>query len=69
MKERAISFQYAWAPLISRCAMLKEFCGGIATVLPNLETAESDSSHLSLEKNEYGKALAYFSLEGVLPRK
>ena len=33
IKEKNISFQDAWATLLSRFAILKEFCGGIATVI------------------------------------
>ena len=69
MKSKAVSFEDAWAPLCSRFKMLKEFCGGLATVLPNTATVESDFSRLSLEKNEYRKALTDFSLEGVLHSK
>ena len=69
MKEKAISFQDTWAPLVSRLAMLKEFCGGTATVLPNIATVESEFSCLSLDNNECHKALTDFSLEGVLQSK
>ena len=47
---------------IWRFPMLKEFCGGIATVFPNSTTVEADFSLLGLEKNEYGKALTDLSL-------
>jgi hypothetical protein len=33
--------------------MLKEFCGGLATVFPNTATVESEFSFLGLEKREY----------------
>ena len=69
MKLKAISFQDAWAPLVSRFVMLKEFFGDIATVLPNIVTVESDFYRLSLEKNEYRKALTDLSFEGVLHSK
>jgi hypothetical protein len=69
MKGKALSFEDAWAPLGSRFKMLMKFCGGLATVLPNTSTVESDFSRLSLEKNAYRKALTDFSLEGVLHSK
>lgn len=49
--------------------MLKEFCGGIAILLPNTATLERYSSRLSLENNHYRKALTDFSLEDVLHGK
>ena len=69
MKEKEISFQDAWASLVSSFAMLKESCGGIGTVLPNTETVKSGFSRLSLENNEYRKASTEFSLEIFLHRK
>ncbi|KAH6575369.1 hypothetical protein BASA62_001946 [Batrachochytrium salamandrivorans] len=69
MTNTAISFEDAWSVVGSRFCMLKEFCGGLATVFPNTATVESDFSRLGLEKNEYRKSLTDFSLEGVLHSK
>lgn len=69
MTNTATSFEDAWSVLGSRFRMLKEFCGGLATVFPNTATVESDFSRLGLEKNEYRKSLTDFSLEGVLHSK
>jgi hypothetical protein len=69
MTGKTVSFQEAWAPVAGRFEMLKEFCGGIATVFPNSTTVEADFSRLGLEKNEYRKSLTDLSLEGVLHSK
>ena len=69
MTNTATSFEDAWSVVGSRFRMLKEFCGGLATVFPNTATVESDFSRLGLEKNEYRKSLTDFSLEGVLHSK
>ncbi|KAH6580972.1 hypothetical protein BASA60_002647 [Batrachochytrium salamandrivorans] len=36
--EHCISFEDAWSVVGSRFCMLKEFCGGLATVFPNTAT-------------------------------
>ncbi|KAH6587214.1 hypothetical protein BASA50_001347 [Batrachochytrium salamandrivorans] len=46
MTNTAISFEDAWSVVGSRFCMLKEFCGGLATVFPNTATVESDFSRL-----------------------
>lgn len=69
MTGKSVSFQEAWAPVAGRFEMLKEFCGGIATVFPNSTTVEADFSRLGLEKTEYRKSLTDLSLEGVLHSK
>ena len=69
MTGTSVSFQDAWAPVAGRFKMLKEFCGGIATVFPNSTTVEADFSRFGLEKTEYRKSLTDLSLEGVLHSK
>ena len=49
--------------------VLKNFCGCLATVLPNTASVESDFSQLAWEKDEYRMNLTDLSLEGVLQCK
>jgi len=49
--------------------ILREFCGGIATVFPNTGTVESDFSVLGWEKDEYRQSLTDLSLEGIMQCK
>lgn len=63
------SFEQAWAPVAGRLEMLKEFCGGIATVFSKSTAVEADVSRLGLEKNDYRQALTDLSLTGVLYSK
>lgn len=62
-------FKEAWMPLGSEYHLLREFCGGLASVFPNTATVESDISILRWEKDDHRKALTDFSLEGVLQCK
>ena len=45
------------------------FAGGIASMLPNTATVESDFSVIGAEKNMFRQSLTDFSLEGILHAK
>jgi len=65
------SFESGWSIVegASRFNVLKDFCGGIATIFPNTATVESDFSVLGWEKDEYRKSLTDLSLEGIMQCK
>jgi hypothetical protein len=52
-----------------RFAMLRQFCGGLATVFPGSATVESDFSSLKCELDEFRSTLMELSLEGVMQCK
>jgi hypothetical protein len=49
--------------------ILRDFCGGIATIFPNTATVESDFSILGWEKDAFRQSLTDLSLEGILQCK
>jgi hypothetical protein len=63
------SFTSGWKIVNGRFEVLRDFCGGIATVFPNTATVESDFSELGWEKDVYRKCITDLSLEGVLQCK
>ena len=48
-----------------RFKILRDFCGGIATVFPNTASVESDFSILGWEKDKFRLSITDLSLEGV----
>src|SRR2546423_2409275 len=60
------SFDTAWAVVKGRFEILRDFCGGIATVFANTASVESDFSILGWERDEYRLSMMDLSLEGVL---
>ena len=60
------SFDTAWAIVEGRFEILRDFCGGIATVFPNTASVESDFSILSWEKDKYRLSITDLSLEGIM---
>ena len=52
-----------------RFNVLRDFCGGIATVFPNTATVEADFSNISWEKDDSRTGLTDLSLEGILQCK
>jgi hypothetical protein len=60
------SFDTAWAIVDGRFEILRDFCGGIATVFPNTASVESDFSILGWEKDRYRLSITDLSLEGVM---
>ena len=64
------SFEIGWSIVEGKkFDVLRDFCGGIATVFPNTATVESDFSILGGEKDEYRKSLTDLSLEGIIQCK
>ena len=67
-----VSFEVSWA-LVGELGLdvhvLRDFCGGIATVPANTATVESDFSILGWEKDEYRKCLSDLALEGIMHSK
>ena len=63
------SFEKAWLIVEPKFNVLRDFCGGIATVFPNTATVEADFSNISWEKDDSRTALTDLSLEGILQCK
>src|SRR5213078_1842243 len=65
--DHTTSFQSGWAIVeqlhSSEFTVLRDFCGGIASVFPNTAAVESDFSILGWEADEYRKSLNNLSLE------
>jgi hypothetical protein len=64
-----VSFEAGWAIVQGRFDILRDFCGGIATVPANTATVESDFSVLGWEKDEHRKCLSDLALEGIMQSK
>ena len=62
-------FKDSWSCCSSRFPILRDFCGGLATVFPGTATVESDFSIVKYVKNDFRTALTDFSLEGILHTK
>jgi hypothetical protein len=60
------SFDSAWDVVEGRFEILRDFCGGIATVFANTASVESDFSILGWVKDEYSLSMTDLSLEGIL---
>ena len=60
------SFDTAWAIVEGRFEILRDFCGGIATVFANTASVESDFSILGWEKDKFRLSMTDLSLEGVM---
>ena len=60
------SFDTAWAIVEGRFDILRDFCGGIATVFANTASLESDFSILGWEKDKFRLSITDLSLEGVM---
>lgn len=60
------SFDTAWAIVEGRFDILRDFCGGIATVFPNTASVESDFSILGWEKDKHRLSITDLSLEGIM---
>jgi len=64
------SFETSWSIVKGRdFDVLRDFCGGIATMFANTASVESDFSILGWEKDEYRKSLTDLSLEGIMQCK
>jgi hypothetical protein len=61
------SFEDTWSPLIGReYDDLRDFCGGIASIMPGAATVESDFSIINWTKDPSSQRLTDFSLEAIL---
>jgi hypothetical protein len=61
------SFETGWSIVdTKKFNVLRDFCGGMASIFPNTATVESDFSILGWEKDEYRKSLTDLSLEGII---
>jgi hypothetical protein len=61
-----MSSETGWAFVQGRFNILRDFCGGIATVPENTATVESGFSVLGWEKDEHRKCLSDLALEGIM---
>jgi hypothetical protein len=64
-----ISFETGWSIVEGRFDILRDFCGGIATVFANTASVESDFSVLGWEKDTYRLSITDLSLEGIMQCK
>ena len=67
-----ISFEDGWKIVSDETRkfdILRDFCGGIATIFHNTGTVESDFSVLGWKKDEYRQSLMDISLEGIMQCK
>jgi hypothetical protein len=60
------SFRKAWIPLNGRFKELREYCAGVATVMPGTSCVESDFSLINWTRDPNCAALTDFSLEAIL---
>jgi hypothetical protein len=63
------TFNDAWDYVLGRFEHLRLFCGGLATVLANITSVESDFSVLKWEMDDNRTALMHLSLEGIFQAK
>ena len=64
------AFDVGWAIVEGwNLNILKDFCGSLATVFPNMASVESDFSQLAWEKDEYRMSITDLCLEGILQCK
>ena len=59
------SFEDAWGIVEGHFEILRDFCGGIATVFANTASVESDFSILGWEKDKFRLSMTDLSLEGL----
>ena len=61
------SFKECWSPLGKDHDVLKEFCGGLASVMPGTSSVESDFSLINWwTRDPHSKSLTDFSLGAIL---
>jgi hypothetical protein len=60
------SFPSCWSPLGSKFNELRQYAGGIATVMPGTSCVESDFSLIKWTKDPNSRSLTDFSLESIL---
>lgn len=67
--DETTSFEDGWLCTGGRFALLRDFCGGLATVFPGTATVESDFSIVKYVKDDFKTQLTDLSLEGILHAK
>ena len=60
------SFKECWSPLGKDYNALKEYCGGLASVMPGTSSVEADFSLINWTRDPQSKSLTDFSLESIL---
>ena len=65
-KSTGDSFQTCWKPLGNKFKKLRQYCGGVASVMPGTSSVESDFSIINWTKDSHSKCLTDFSLESIL---
>jgi hypothetical protein len=63
------TFNDAWDCVLGQFEHLRSFCDGLATVLANTTSIESDFSILKWEMDDNRIALMHLSLEGIFQAK
>ena len=59
------SFETAWEVVDGRFEILRDFCGGIATMFANTASVESDFSILGWEMDDHILSMTDLSWEGI----
>ena len=67
--DHTTAFNEAWDELPGHFRILRQFCGGLATVFANTSNVESDFSILKWEKDEFRSSLTDLALEGIFQCK
>jgi len=62
-------FNDAWDVVKGRFNGLRQFCGGLATMFPNMAVVESDFLMVKWEKNDTRTSLTSLALVGVMQAK
>ena len=61
-----MEFKDGWSYTGGHFPVLREFCGGLATVFPGTATVESDFSIVKYAMNDFRTSLKDLLLEGIL---
>lgn len=67
--DHTTAFNDTWACASSQFERLHSFCGGLATVLANTTSVQSDFSILKWELDENRTTLMHLSIEGIFQAK
>jgi len=62
-------FNETWDCLKGRFMQLRQLCGGLVTMFPNMTFVESDFSIVKKEKNDSRSSLMSLSLAGIMHAK
>ncbi|RHZ31538.1 hypothetical protein DYB31_011372 [Aphanomyces astaci] len=67
--DNSTTFDDAWDVASHQWLRLRAFCGGLATIVPNTTSVESDFSILKWEMDPNRTDLMHLSLEGIFQAK